>query len=215
MLIGLAGSHRTGKTTLAKAFAEKQGGAFLETSVSAIFRDLGYDPAAVFDFATRLHIQEEVLTRIEKLYASAPFGSLVVCDRSPVDMAAYTTAEAVGDSVPASLQERYRAYIERCFEVTNRRFSAIVVVQPGIPVVHEAGKAVSNPAYMEHMNTLCLGLLNDERLKSAHFFVPRSIVSLDDRLEALEGAIGRLREMAGQMLGRQTVTGVAPSRLIH
>ena len=43
-MIGLVGSHRTGKTTLARAFAEDSGIPFVETSTAEVFRRLGYDP---------------------------------------------------------------------------------------------------------------------------------------------------------------------------
>src|SRR3569832_345872 len=68
-LIGLCGAHRTGKTSLAKAYAKKHGIAFMETSVSAIFKELGLDPAASFDFKTRLDIQEVILERLDAKYS--------------------------------------------------------------------------------------------------------------------------------------------------
>src|ERR1035437_11190687 len=98
-LIGLMGSHNTGKTTLMHAYAEKNNLARIETSVSAIFKELGRDPAAVFDFRTRMDIQEHVLTRVDEGYAELDPKEQAITDRTPIDMLAYTMAEAIGNVV--------------------------------------------------------------------------------------------------------------------
>ena len=71
-MIGLSGAHRTGKSSLARAFAEKHGIPFVETSASQVFKDLGVDPAATHDFSTRLTVQEEILKRFDAMYAKYP-----------------------------------------------------------------------------------------------------------------------------------------------
>jgi hypothetical protein len=45
---------------------------------------------------------------------------------------------------------------------------------------------------MEHFNSLALGLTVDPRMKCAHFYIPRSYLSIEDRLIALEGSQRRL-----------------------
>lgn len=204
---GLCGAHRTGKTTLARAYAQKHGAAFLETSVSAIFRDLGYDPAAVFDFSTRLTIQEEVLKRVDAVYARVDPSANVITDRTPLDMLGYTLAEAIGDSVQHEDQVRLANYARDCFDVTNKRFSTIVLVQPGIVLEPAAGKAVLNPAYIEHLNSLILGLTVDERLRVAHFYLPRHVLSLEGRIGAVENAVGRSLVMAQHSLTQHLSEG--------
>src|SRR3569832_863688 len=84
-LIGLCGAHRTGKTSLAKAYAKKHGIAFMETSVSAIFKELGLDPAASFDFKTRLDIQEVILERLDAMYSGGAPGGGAGGGRAPGD----------------------------------------------------------------------------------------------------------------------------------
>lgn len=188
-IIGLLGSHRTGKTTLAKAYAQKHDLAFVETSVSAIFKSLGLDPAAKFTFSERLDIQEEVLRVVDKSYDKINSLYGAIADRTPLDMLAYTMSEAIGDSVSEKDQARFEAYARKCFEVTNRRFSCVILVQPGIPVVHEEGKASLNAAYMEHLNSLMLGLSVDERVEIPHFYIPRSRLTIEDRMVSLESAM--------------------------
>ena len=194
-MIGLCGAHRTGKTTLARVFAEKHGLAFVETSLSAIFKDMGYDPAEKFDFATRLTIQEEILKRTDAMYAAIG-AKLAITDRTPIDYIAYTLADAVGDAVPEALQERFAKYVQDCIDVTNKRFCALLVVQPGIQIVAEEGKAVLNKAYIEHLNALILGLTVDERIRPAHFYLPRTMLEMEDRLSAVEYALNRTRKRA-------------------
>lgn len=206
---GLCGAHRTGKTTLAKAIAEKHGAIFVQTSVSAIFRDLGYDPAVTYDFTTRLEIQEEVLKRVDAIYACVPVGAPAITDRTPLDMLAYTMADAIGDRVSGEDQERFARYTQACFDVTNKRFATVTLVQPGIELKVEAGKAAVNRAYIEHLNSLMLGLTVDPRLKATHFYLQRHMLALDERIAAMEGVKRRSVYLANQALGEHLAAGGA------
>jgi hypothetical protein len=169
---------------------------FVETSVSAIFKELGFDPAVTYDFSTRLTIQEEILMRLERVYAKRNKMTLAITDRTPLDMLAYTMAEAIGDSVSERDQERFRKYAQNCIDVTNRRFSIVCLVQPGIPVIAAEGKAALNEAYIEHLNSLMLGLSVDERVKTSHFYIPRHMTDMDDRIVALDFTIGLVKKRA-------------------
>ena len=194
-MIGLCGAHRTGKTTLARAFAEKHGLEFVQTSATQVFKDLGFDAATHYDFATRLTIQEEILKRFDKQYAEIGCKS-AIADRTPLDMLAYTMAEAVQHAVPAELQARFKKYVQSCIDVTNKRFGVLLVVQPGIQIVAEEGKAALNEAYIEHLNSIILGLSVDERIKAAHFYIPRHMTDKDERLAALDFAVTRAKKRA-------------------
>jgi hypothetical protein len=206
MTIGLCGSHRSGKTTLARAFSQKRGIPFVETSVSAIWRELGLDPAKEYDFATRLTVQEEILKRVDAIYAKYT-GLDFITDRTPLDMAAYTLGDAIGDRVPDNCQDRLSAYVRSCFDVTNRRFGMVLLVQPGIALVHEAGKAAMNQGYIEHLNSLILGLTVDERLTSTHFYMPRAVTTREDRLAALEASVDRARARVFSELADAKMSG--------
>ena len=188
MLVALSGSHRVGKSTLARTVAEKYGFQFVETSTSAVFRELGYDPSAHYDFATRLDIQEIILNRLDRQYASIK-AEKAITDRSPIDTLAYTMAEALQDTVSDKEQARFEKYVDKCLEMACRRFAAIVVVQPGIPIVEEEGKGALNRAYMEHLNTLMLGLVADPRMKAAHFYIPRHVLSIESRMAAMDSVL--------------------------
>lgn len=191
-LLGLAGSHRVGKTSLAEEVSAKRKCNFLATSVSQVFYDLGFDPADSYDFRTRLTIQEAVLEHVDAKYAAAPVGALSICDRTPLDMLAYTLAEAYGDRVSDADQDRLERYTQKCLEVTNKRFALLLVVQPGIPLVAGSGKAVLNKAYIEQLNCLILGLTVDDRVATSVFRIPRYMTDMEERVDAVNYAVGRV-----------------------
>ncbi|MCL2874714.1 MAG: AAA family ATPase [Betaproteobacteria bacterium] len=195
MIVGLAGPHRCGKTTLACAFAKKHKLEFVQTSASQVFEDMGLDPAGHYDFATRLTVQEEILRRFDAQYVAAR-GKPAITDRTPLDMLAYTLADAVQDAVPTGLQGRFERYAQSCFNVTNKRFSVVVAIQPGIPIVAEAGKAAPNTAYVEHLNAIILGLVCDDRISTAHFKISRHVTDLEDRMAALGVVVGKVKRLA-------------------
>ena len=206
MTIGLCGAHRTGKTTLARQYAEKHGIQFVETSVSSIWREMGLDPGIPVDFETRLTVQEEILKRIDAKLANYA-GLDFITDRTPLDMAAYTLADAIHGTVPDGCQERLANYVNACFESTNKRFSIVLLVQPGIVPVHEEGKAIINAGYMEHLNSLMLGLTVDERLACSHFYMPRSILGMQERLDALSATVERCRSRANAEYAEASKSG--------
>lgn len=192
-MFGLCGAHRTGKTSLAKLYAERHGIKFVETSVSSIWRELGYDPAMTYDFETRLMVQEEILKRID-LKLSEYAGTEFITDRTPLDMAAYTLADAIGDRVPDNCQKRLKDYVQACFDSTNRRFGVVCLIQPGIPIKYEEGKAALNEAYIDHLSSLIFGLCVDERLTSHHYYMPRLVTDMERRIESLAAAIKRSKD---------------------
>jgi nicotinamide riboside kinase len=200
MTIGLTGPHRTGKTTLARAFAEKADLAFVETSTSAVFKELGFDPKADYDFTTRLYIQRKVLEDMNRKYCEAK--NLFITDRTPLDALAYLLADVQRTNVTdGALVKELGQYQRDCFDVLNRHFAMIMVIQPGIPLVEEEGKAPANEPYIEHLNALIMGLAVSSKVRCKHFQMPRHVTDLDDRINALNNSArkvhdGHLIEMA-------------------
>ena len=200
MIIGITGPHRTGKTTLARAYAEKHGVIFLETSASAVFRSMGLNPAVTYDFKTRLDVQEKILEAFEELYKGASIKTGAITDRTPLDLIAYTMGDAVGDVVPGDQQQRLSAYVQKCFDVFNKYFSVAVLVPPALPVVHEEGKAASNQAYIDHLQMIFRGLLIDERSDVKTFRIDRSCVDIAKRLLSVEVCVKRIEASASEEL---------------
>ncbi len=176
--LGLCGAHRTGKTTLAIAISSRLNIPFVRTTTSQVFAQLGLDPAEPMDFKTRLFVQNHVLDAAEQVWqnSAVPF----VSDRTPLDMIAYTLGDIQGKTeVDFDLLSQY---IDRCFASTNKFFQNLAIIQPGIPLVYEEGKAALNAAYIEHINILVIGLCNDSRLEANVFCNARDAINIEIRI---------------------------------
>ena len=176
--LGLCGAHRTGKTTLAIAISSHLNLPFVRTTTSQVFAQLGLDPAEPMDFQTRLFVQNHVLDAAEQVWQESvsPF----ISDRTPIDMIAYTLGDIQGKTeVDFDLLSQY---IDRCFSSTNQFFQNLAIIQPGIPLVYEEGKAALNAAYIEHINILVIGLCSDRRLKTNVFCNARNAIDLETRI---------------------------------
>jgi hypothetical protein len=189
MMIGLCGAHRTGKTTLARLYANEAGIEFVETSVSSINKAMSFDLSKENTFAERLTQQEIILDRVDAIYARHA-GERVIVDRTPLDMIGYTMAEAIHNRVAEEDQDRLAQYVQKCYDITNKRFGVVVLVQPGIEIKPAEGKAIPNRAYIEHLNGLILGAVCDERLNVPHGYIQRNKTELEERLLAVEYCVG-------------------------
>jgi hypothetical protein len=189
MNIGLCGSHRTGKTTLAEAISQKTGMPFVKTSTSEVFKNYGLDPSKPMDFQKRLWIQHKILDTAKHLWHAEK--KQFITDRTPLDMAAYTLADIQGATEVNFLE--LEGYLNRCFEVTNQLFKLLVLIQPGIPLMHEEGKAALNESYLEHLNYLILGLCNDARVRSSFVFLNREVTTLEERIAVIQNELDSIK----------------------
>ena len=192
-MFGLCGAQRTGKSTLAGAFTEEVGVPALYTSASGVFAEMGLDPKADYPLAQRLDVQRRILDSFEKQYRSVA-GGIFVADRTPIDMMAYTIADVQRANVPSELEGVIESYLKDCIEVSNATFSILMVVQPGIAVVEAAGKAPGSFAYTEHINHLVMGIVVSEAVESAHYYIPREMVELEQRVECMKFAVRKTQE---------------------
>lgn len=189
-MFGFAGAHRTGKSTLAEAVSKETDLPLVLTSSSAVFKKYGIDPSKPMDFATRLKIQHEILDNAMSVWANenGPF----ITDRTPVDMLAYTLMDVkMNTNVDMAELERYA---QRCYDAIGMYFCGIFIVQPGIPLVYEEGKAALNEAYIEALNTMILGVSADQRLGCTRMFIRRENTDLSDRVNIVCEAIEVIRE---------------------
>jgi len=195
-LAGICGAHRVGKSTLAQEYVKRTGAQYVQSPATQVYRDLGLSTETTHDFETRLMVQEEILRRLDAAYAALDIVKPAVADRTPIDLLMYTLADVDGGKVPVHLEERLQRYITDCIGCINKRLSLLLLVQPGIPVVYEEGKASLSPGYIEHCNSLALGLVTDERIRPAHFYIPRAMVDLGERTDALALAIRKTTQRA-------------------
>lgn len=192
--IGLTGAHRAGKSRLAKEFSElRKQFAFLQTSASQVFKDMGLNPAVEYPFDVRMDIQEKILEVTASQYR-AMLGQSFIADRTPIDMLAYTLAEVRPENLTPELNARLEKYAANCINLTNEIFAILVIVQPGIPVVAEEGKASLTPMYVEHIAHLIMGITASESVHAAHFFIPRRMLAMEKRIKCIEAAVNRTAE---------------------
>lgn len=179
--MGLTGAHRTGKTTLAVDLAEINEAPLALSSASAIAEEMGIDLTKPLTFETRLAFQERLLTAYDALYGS--YDCLFFSDRTPLDLAAYLIADVPNDLTDEDVIRRVNNYVERCMAVTEKYFCMVTLVQPGIEYVPEPGKPLPNSAYQEAINTICLGLIYDDRLEVNLDVLPRRVTDHNERVK--------------------------------
>ena len=176
---GFAGAQRTGKTTLARRLAEETHTHFQETSASGTFKRLGADPKAEYSFPERFSIQQEILIDMEIMLEEVP--RVFVSDRTPLDVAAYTLADVTRANF--SMAQEVLAHRQECLRVTERFFHGVCVVQPGIPVKDDYGKAPGNESHMEHINSIILGMMIADEVSFSTRYLCRHVTDLDMRVE--------------------------------
>jgi hypothetical protein len=187
--MGLSGAHRTGKSTIAARFAEKNECPFIASSAQAVAKDMGLTVDLNMAPADRRRFQDEVLRRFTAIYETEAGNGLFVTDRTPLDFAAYSLADwRPGD-------EEHDAwlldYVQRCYAVTSRYFYIVGVVQPGIPYVTGEGKPSPNTVYQELLNVIIMGLARDPDVDAGLVVIPRDCTDNDTRVSVLESCYAK------------------------
>jgi len=185
--LGICGAHRTGKTALAIALSEKLNIPFIPINTSEIFARYNLDPAQPMDFRHRLWIQQKILAHADNIWFDVDEPSFI-CDRTPIDMAAYTLAEVKGDTLDKELEWELAEYLRDCQQAVAKYFNYLFLVPPAIPIVHEQGKASPSKGYIEHIHLLCLGLLQESAIDA--FVIDKSDVHIDARVNAVKRFMG-------------------------
>lgn len=209
-MIGLCGAHRTGKTTLARAYAERVGIPFVETDARGTFARLGFDPKADYSFGTRMEIQLHILHDAGELYRKA--GSRFITDRTPIDFLAYTLADVQRTTLSNPSEERtLEEYLKACFDCCNRHFTTLIVVQPGIAIQDAPGKAPASAGYIEHLNSLMLGLVVNPHINAYHFSINRKFLDIEERLSCVQYAVDESGRMHKARTQREIEEGKRPA----
>lgn len=187
MIIGLAGAHRSGKSTLARLISERHGIAYYDGSFGRLAKSLGYDSVAKMSVPERVTMQSEVLALYGEEIRQGPASQIT--DRTPLDMMAYQVAEV---GMHAGLEEATAraivAYRDQCLALTRDLFGTVFLLQPLPTYVVEDGKPSGDPAYQMHIQALIEGAIFALR----HTPVPviaLDVLPLDQRIRDLEGAL--------------------------
>jgi hypothetical protein len=184
--IGLCGAQRVGKSTLAKACGDAFNIPVIETSIGAVYEELGLSAKATYDFATRLKIQWKILERLTAQYEEMG-GRVFITDRTPLCFLAYTMADVGKDNVTGDLVAELEDYKSACFHALNRYFHVTVLVQPGIGCTEELEKSAPvNLPHMEHLNVLITGFSRDNANRVQFTRIPRNVLNLAQRVKTVE-----------------------------
>jgi len=186
--IGLSGAHGSGKTTLAKAYAENTGIVFVPSEASSVIVGCGHNPALDYNFSDRLYLQKKILARAIISYEGTAGGDFIT-DRTPLDFLAYLMSDVGRNNVIGEETSEFLDYQRQCYEVLNMYFNVVVVVQPGINLVERDDKGSNNIAYMEHFNTLVVGLSVSSELNIQNTFIPRTCLNIDTRVQAVKESV--------------------------
>ena len=163
-IIGLVGTHRTGKTTLAKSWAKENDVPFVEISVSKVIQEeTGGDCSQISSMDMRLKAQRKLVDVCDQKFLRRR--DLFITDRTPIDVAAYTLAEVRQNDMTPAQQKEVKLIVEDCIDITNAAFAELILLQPDIPYVVEPGKPPLNTAYQDLVHYLCMGLMMDSRLE--------------------------------------------------
>lgn len=197
MIVGFAGAHRTGKTTLAQKVAEKFNIPLRLTSMSQVFKEVGVGVNDDLDFDTRMIVQDQMLNRMVAIFSAyGPF----VTDRTPLDIIAYTYMTVPKNLTPeqATIVQQH---VARAYEAC-KLLPVIVRIPPGIKIVDDPTKAFANPIYIEALDRMIFGLAQDSRLKSSCWAIERHITDLDRRVELVGEVMRDVRQkMTARMEG--------------
>lgn len=203
MSFGICGAHRVGKTTLCEALSNETDLPFIETSVGEVFKKMGIRADQKLNFSQRMDVQFRILDHIQKIYEAER--GFFICDRTPIDLLAYTMADlSAGCEVTGFDSIRFSTYIEACFALVNDHFSTLLAIQPGIDVVKDVdGKPTGtmNMPYIEHINSLVLGLLRHDLCEPVSFLLPRKTVDLQVRVRACMRTISQTEDKVGYKPG--------------
>lgn len=161
MLYGLTGSHRSGKTTLAKKVAEDLGIEFYATSITEVARRNGFDPVAPMSLSDRVDLQYRLLE--DHLEQLAKRSRPLITDRTPLDMLGYMLCEFHMSShlvTTSAVLDRASHFQDICLAATVQNYDMLFYLAPLKDYVVEDGKPVPNRAYQKHHALMVQGGLS-------------------------------------------------------
>jgi hypothetical protein len=85
-------------------------------------------------------------------------GEPFICDRTPIDMMAYTLSEVGSETLSGDMEWELQDYLNDCRLATQRYFKHLVFVPRAIPIRSAKGKGSASLGYVDHIDALCYGL---------------------------------------------------------
>lgn len=174
VVLGLAGVHGTGKTTLLKKLVEEAGERIVPVycSTRKAFEKLGLDPKVPmgmqqrFDLQLNIHdgyvkdVNDAVDMANKAMEASGRTIMFVIADRSPLDMIAYTMAEfnqASAVQMDVELDAKFGALVNAMAEAAQSIAALHIPLELDADFFNSAdepGRAAINKSYAIHIDCL-------------------------------------------------------------
>lgn len=192
--IGFCGAHRTGKSTVQKAIAER-----FETRMRQrvklvqmpTYKVLGENVKKNASIEERLDLQIKVLDAYEEVLKEAEAWSdgngIIITDRVPIDTAAYLMAD-VSRETPYEVDQPILDYVDRTIQMTELYFHQVFYVPPGVPLVEDPTSAPCSKSYIQHISALCehylkRAVVTQPSYKMSVDFMSCEIIDLNARIE--------------------------------
>jgi hypothetical protein len=147
---GIAGAHRSGKTTLARAVALTRGIEYLDANVSKVITDLGYTPKQELPFEERLKVQNAILESLRFKYAmmgDKPF----ITDRTPFDVLGYTFSEVSRTTLTPELTKAFAEHVALAVRICLEHLAGVMLIRPILNAPEAETSAQACPIYMQHV----------------------------------------------------------------
>ncbi len=158
MMYGLTGAHRAGKTTAARAVAERMGLSYRDGSFGKLAARMGYRSVDAMTIEERIEMQERCLAL--HLADLADLGTPCVTDRTPLDYIGYAVAEVgMHAGLPSEISARIDAYVGDCIAATRKHYRALALLAPLPTYAADDGKPSACIAYQSHIQLLIEGAL--------------------------------------------------------
>lgn len=199
MLYGIAGAHRSGKTTLARRLADELGIEFIDTSFSSISKGKR-NPVAPMTLRERLELQVHGLERHLELIMGA--GRPAIVDRTPLDMYGYLLAEFHMTSdrhADADVLEGAAFLADSYLEAVKLSYDMIFFTEvlPVYEVDPTKPTPPNNRAFQMHLDSIIRGGLHRIHDEINYAIVPA--LPLEQRVEQVsELIVERMNEIDDQ-----------------
>jgi hypothetical protein len=189
--IGFTGAHRVGKTFCAtfceeylkKTYPDKSVN-FLKSSATQIAKDYNFNINSKSSLNERITFQEKLLENaaVEYSYADCDY---LICDRTPIDLVAYTLAEATSSmSNGTNEDQKLVKYMKNGLQLTKKSFDFIIYVPTGLEYKDEEGKPNPLISYQNHIDLIIQGMIGTNR--DYYSKVEYLTCSIEERQKTLE-----------------------------
>lgn len=160
MIIGLAGAHRCGKSTLARILSDELNIKLFETNTADVAKAMGVNAVGSLTLSERLNFQQKLLAHHISALKSR---DICITDRTPLDMASYMLCEIgmnhLNERENDELDARIVDYLELCVEATAKYYTGVLCLCPLDTYEVLPGKPTNSAAYQAHVQMCIKGLL--------------------------------------------------------